>query len=123
MLKNVVIVSLVVLVVCFAYLGIYQRQQADKFESELVLTQKALYALEVGLEGAQYKMRFNGDPHKNDKGLFLYEDYGVSTAYKSRIVTFGGLDFPLVINSNEESARIADSYDGYELEKVYVFDR
>ena len=75
MLKNVVIVSLVVLVVCFAYLGIYQKQQADKFESELVLTQKALYALELGLEGSQYKMRFNGDPHENDKGLFVYEDY------------------------------------------------
>lgn len=124
MKKTIVIVMLAAIAGCFAYLGIYQKKQADELKLELTLTQKALYALEVGLESAQYKSGFNGNPNEHDKGLFLYDDYGTSTdTYKSRIITFGGLDYPIVVNQWEESARIAESYDGYELEKVYVFDR
>ncbi len=123
MKKNIVIIGLMIIVICFGYLGIYQKKQADELKLELTLTQKALYALEVGLEGAQYKSGFNGNPNEHDKGLFLYDDYGAEREYKSRIITFGGLDFPIVVNSLEESAKIAESYDGYELEKVYVFDR
>ena len=82
-----------------------------------------MYAVEVGLEGAQYKARFNGNPYEHDKGLFVYEDYleGVKE-YKSRIITFGGLDYPLVVNPFEESCSLADSYEGYELENAHIFE-
>ncbi len=122
MKKNIVIVSLIVMVICFAYLGIYQNKQNSELELELALTQKALYAFEVGLEGAQYKMRFSGDPTSNDRGLFVFDDYlEGGNEYKSRIQIFG-YDYPIIVNWSEESARIADSYEGYELENAYIFN-
>ena len=119
---------LVVIAASFGYLGIQQKRAYDDIKLELNLTQKALYAMEVQLEGAQYKLKFDGDPTKNDRGLFLYEDYlslsdrDDKDCYKSRIMTFGGLDYPLVNNFEEGFTKIAENYNGYDLNTVYVFD-
>ena len=123
MKKNVVIAALVVLVACFAYLGILEHKDKVELERELELTQKALYATGYRLEELQYLDEWSGDPSLGKQGIYKYRDfYGTRPLYdeyKMRVV-YNGIDIPLWFNNGKDSARIADSYEGFEWDKVLI---
>lgn len=124
MKKNVFIIALAVICGCFAYLGICEHKEKENLKLELELTQKALYAVGDRLEELQYLDEWTNDPTEGKAGLYKYQDFygrafSASDEYKMRVNCYG-IDIPMWFNKGLRSARIADSYNGFEWDKVLI---
>lgn len=123
MKKNIVIAALCVVCCVFAYLGIKEYKSKQNLELELGLTQQALFASGKKLEELQYLDEWSGDPSLGKDGIYKYRDYyGThlnSDEYRMRVV-YHSIDIPLYFNNGKGSARIAESYEGFDWDECLI---